>query len=331
MKGDSCYASDYILRELIYFKVKKQEESDLEIIFTDKIELPDSYICLLKDLYYKNGCVYVMFADGMLSVSIKDLPSKHIKIISEKKTSPEIVFSVVEKIMSLKLLEKNFCLLHAASCNEHGQTILFSSLPGTGKTSWILDKCSNGAFFLSDDLVIVDRNGNIFAYPRAFTLGKQHKDFFNIYISKNKYFQCKYKLLKFCLYIFSLLALPFPGFKKRVQKYSISKDYFRIQIKDIIPDVNIVRKSQVDKIVLAFNAKGDLEGGVWGTKRIVNFLINNTNRELIKFIYLHFFAFLAYGDECSIQIKNYLKKVLFKQKRIVYSLTNNSRIEILKI
>lgn len=321
---------EYILRELKYFRATTLEKVNLVIRFVEKIISPDSHVCLLKDLHYKEGLLYFNFTEGKLYLPIKDLPNEQMTIIAEKTVLPYTIFLTIEKIMYLKLLEKDFCFLHAASYNDSKQTILYSSLPGTGKTNWILGKCSNGVLFLSDDLTIIDRKGFIFAYPRAFTLGKYHKKFFNIYLkSMNKYTRFRYNFLKYCLSLFVIFAIPFPRLKRKIKKYLISIDYFRIRIEDVIPNLKILRKARLDKIILAFKTDSALdEKTQWNNKRVVNFLIHNTNRELFKFVYLHFLAFFSYGDDYSNKIKHYLSSLFFKQQRIIYSIVNNCQTEI---
>jgi glycosyltransferase involved in cell wall biosynthesis len=79
--------------------------------------------------------------------------------------------NVIEPILRWALVRKDYVLLHAACVAVDGLAVLVTAQTDTGKTSTILRAVDNySCSFLSDDMTIVNRNGEVWSYPKPLTI-----------------------------------------------------------------------------------------------------------------------------------------------------------------
>jgi dolichol-phosphate mannosyltransferase len=78
---------------------------------------------------------------------------------------------VVELILRWSFVRKGYALVHAACVSFDGQAVLVTAQTDTGKTSTILRTVDNYACsFLSDDMTILSRDGQVMSYPKPLTI-----------------------------------------------------------------------------------------------------------------------------------------------------------------
>jgi dolichol-phosphate mannosyltransferase len=100
------------------------------------------------------------------------------KNIVEVAVSPILRYSlhvlytnVVEPILRWTFVRKGYALVHAACVSANGKAILVTARTDTGKTSTILRTVDNYACsFLSDDMTIVSKDGQVMSYPKPLTI-----------------------------------------------------------------------------------------------------------------------------------------------------------------
>jgi len=79
--------------------------------------------------------------------------------------------NVVEPVLRWGFVRKGYALVHAACIAFDGQAVLVTARTDTGKTSTILRAVDNYACsFLSDDMTIVSRNGQVMSFPKPLTI-----------------------------------------------------------------------------------------------------------------------------------------------------------------
>jgi dolichol-phosphate mannosyltransferase len=79
--------------------------------------------------------------------------------------------NVVEPILRWTFVRKGYALVHAACVAFDGQAVLVTARTDTGKTSTILRTVDNYACsFLSDDMTIVSKDGQVMSYPKPLTI-----------------------------------------------------------------------------------------------------------------------------------------------------------------
>ena len=86
--------------------------------------------------------------------------------------SPHVLYTnVVEPILRWSFVRQGYALVHAACVSFDGQAVLVTAQTDTGKTSTILRTVDNYACsFLSDDMTIVSRDGQVMSYPKPLTI-----------------------------------------------------------------------------------------------------------------------------------------------------------------
>ena len=79
--------------------------------------------------------------------------------------------NIIEPILRWTMVRKGYALVHAASIAVDGQAVLITAKTDTGKTSTILRAVDNySCTFLSDDMTIVSRDGQVWSYPKPLTI-----------------------------------------------------------------------------------------------------------------------------------------------------------------
>ena len=315
--------------EFKYFKVDNLNEINLEIIFVDKIKVPDKSICLLKDFIYENGTFYFNFSGSTLCVPIKDICKENMVVLSEKKTPEWMIFYVIEKILHIKLLEKDLCFFHAAGIRENGKTVVYSSLQSGGKTGWAFRGLRNKAGFFGDDLILVNRSGYVFSYPRRININKYHGSYYrkflkslprNIYI-KHRAFILFLRLLRNLLQLHRVV-------KRRIDGLIESKNIFRVNVNQIFPEVEINNNKKIDKLIIALKTYTRQQiFEKWELKRSINFILRNTNNERLAHVEKYMRAFFAFGDCHSFTVKKYIAELMKKEVNTVSRILKKCEIE----
>lgn len=140
------------------------------------------------------------YRDVFCSLSINLSGNSYLKVSKLLWLSRHVLYvNLVEPILRLMLIPKGYALLHLACLERNGEGIMISAPPDTGKTSCILkclkennkkekkdnnekenkkenNKNEIGFSLLSDDMVIVSENGDIFSYPKPFTISSHTLD-----------------------------------------------------------------------------------------------------------------------------------------------------------
>lgn len=86
--------------------------------------------------------------------------------------SPHVVYTnIVEALLRFVLVSKGYMLLHSACITVDGRNVMLSAKTDTGKTGTILRLLrERGGEFLSDDMTILDGNGQALCYPKPLTI-----------------------------------------------------------------------------------------------------------------------------------------------------------------
>jgi glycosyltransferase involved in cell wall biosynthesis len=90
------------------------------------------------------------------------------------KLSPHVLYTnVVEPILRWTLVQKGYALVHGACACVDGRAALVTARTDTGKTTTILRLLTHHPLsFLSDDMVILRRDGQLLCYPKPLTISR---------------------------------------------------------------------------------------------------------------------------------------------------------------
>jgi dolichol-phosphate mannosyltransferase len=86
--------------------------------------------------------------------------------------SPHVVYTnVLEALLRFVLISRDRMLLHSACVELDGVGVMLSALTDTGKTATVLRLLrEHGGRFLSDDMTVVDADGNAVCFPKPLTI-----------------------------------------------------------------------------------------------------------------------------------------------------------------
>jgi len=87
------------------------------------------------------------------------------------RSSHVVYANIIEPLLRFAMVSRGYMLLHSACVEFHGIGVMLSALTDTGKTGTVLRLLrEHGARFLSDDMTIVDAEGNACCFPKPLTI-----------------------------------------------------------------------------------------------------------------------------------------------------------------
>ena len=99
--------------------------------------------------------------------------------------------NLINSVTRIKQIQNGYLPIHAACVSNDEHTILIPAFPNVGKTLSCLQLLKEGYKYISDDTVLVDKNG--YAYLTSFSAGIGQRDFLKFIkpddIGKWKYYQ----------------------------------------------------------------------------------------------------------------------------------------------
>lgn len=175
MEIDSNYKwYDTLIPNIPMFETSKEEfnkiKTKIRICYSKNLELKDSYEVVPYIFINRNTN---QFYD-----------KKYGCIISKEKDGYSIQCSQecnewVMMLLEYCLLKNNATFIHSAGVAKNGQAYVFPSWGGVGKTASVAKLIREENYkLLGDDLVILDKDGNVYAFPKKFVLYAYHRNLF---------------------------------------------------------------------------------------------------------------------------------------------------------
>lgn len=152
------------------FSVDRLEDVDIEIEIS-KTKLPENSAVGKETGYHiiDGGIFWNCHRKlGLWQVCIKGIESNKLRVSfwGNSISSKYLAMHILEPLINIKLATKGCVMLHGSAIQTEGKTYVFCSKPGIGKTSLamhLLEKAN--ANFLSDEFVILSRNGEVYNFP----------------------------------------------------------------------------------------------------------------------------------------------------------------------
>ena len=160
-----------------YFLIKKEEveedfEPDVEIIQENlDVVRPPIGIARSRNYFYwiKGSTLFMDYAAPFINTKlvIDDLAGKtKIKVTKALNRFGRVELPSFNSMLDIKLIQKNFALLHSGCLNYKGQCFIITASRDIGKTSTVLSLFDGKDFkFMSDDLTIISKKGEAYSYP----------------------------------------------------------------------------------------------------------------------------------------------------------------------
>lgn len=171
------------------FKVGEVSDPDINIEVKKDINFSKEGLNRLDFWFYgKEGGDFVYYEDTFFGVKnkvlLKNIDGKT-EVYVTKPTlrldrfypprSRKSFKDLIDTIIRIKQIQKGYLNIHAACLSKDNSAILFAAFPNVGKTLSTLQLLKEGSRYLSDDTVLVDRNGK--AYLTSFPSAIGYEDF----------------------------------------------------------------------------------------------------------------------------------------------------------
>ena len=162
--GIIAIESEVRLPELEYFMVPELSRP------------PDLRLRMERRKHPRSSDQSIRYDDGLgkygFELSIVPGDCTEIQVSTLVKYSPHVLYTnVFEPLLRWTFVRKGYALVHAACVAPDGQGILITAKTDTGKTTTILRLLENSNYaFLSDDMSILGRDGQLLNYPKPLTI-----------------------------------------------------------------------------------------------------------------------------------------------------------------
>jgi dolichol-phosphate mannosyltransferase len=174
--GVVTIGSQILLPELEYFRAQQVTSEELDITVrvgevgsrslrrrAAMTRHPEPAVIRYEEHLGRIGANFcARFADDRIDIDVGPLLAR---------SSHVVYTNVIEPLLRFVMVSRGYMLLHAACVEMDGTGIMLSALTDTGKTGTILRLIrEHGCRFLSDDMTIIDAEGNAFGFPKPLTI-----------------------------------------------------------------------------------------------------------------------------------------------------------------
>lgn len=164
--------------QLDFFSIPYDANTKFDVIINDYSSKPSYINCQVASDYYYFQNELLDIPDHNLCF---DISGEVHRYYIDSFTLP------VNLIIQLALQRKGKTLVHSASISYEGVSILLPALGGIGKTTLVSEVMKKGGSLYGDDMCIIDKDGNMYAYPIDFSVYHYHYELLGIQRSfKNK-------------------------------------------------------------------------------------------------------------------------------------------------
>ena len=237
----------------------KDSETDKVLIVRDikELNIPDYAVVVPDNAYYFDGIFYSIEAQ----IAFRFLDNGiEFWAFGNAWYLPYMIQLILE--------EEGKTFIHGAGVAVNGEGILISAFGGIGKTCFIANAIKkSGVKLLGDDLIMVDKDGYCYSYPRPFCLYEYHKKLFPQFFenkkihyetfSPDRYFLRIQRHLKMWLHIKDKIVydyLPvspihlFPQEKLQLERVPIKRLYV-MRRKKGIREIERYKGTNIEKVV----------------------------------------------------------------------------------
>jgi glycosyltransferase involved in cell wall biosynthesis len=170
--------SDVALPELESFRIDEVPERPSIRVHIGRLNRRQSD--LVKALLFRTRfqARHLRYEEGLgplgFSVDFSSGPSFEIVAAPLLRLSPHVLYTnVVEPVLRWTFVTKGYALVHGACIAAEDEATLITAKTDTGKTTTILKVLDARAYeFLSDDLTLVNEEGDVLSYPKPLTISR---------------------------------------------------------------------------------------------------------------------------------------------------------------
>ena len=194
-----------LINELKLYNSITTNKIDVKIHFTPKlIQLNEQYISPNIHTTTRNGfladygcCKILYLKEDILKIYIEIRKSSFIQKFKsfDFNTTVEAVGTILHELVLIPMIYffDNLTIIHASSFKniKSGETYIIGGTGGVGKTSLELLYCKKNNFsFISDDIAVIDDNGNIYpnlSYPKIYAYNATNNNLTKLILSDDTF------------------------------------------------------------------------------------------------------------------------------------------------
>ena len=252
-----------IEKQFTFYRSTKEISHIVGVISqNERLKLPDGVCELVKDLLYEDNERLYIITGGVIKIEAQ---KDNFLIEYTSKSSGGMVFHIMEVLIRFYAPLYEIMFLHASGFVIDNRVTLINAFGGSGKTEVMLKALLNGAGFIADDLIIVNKDGQVFPYPALIPLRIHHYD--DNLLAKLKIPKYKWKLANFCYkksgritrrifnsmnikyFVRNLPYVAFTGKETQLKYYDVDHFYW-IESSDITSFKEIKKQNFYDKMVV---------------------------------------------------------------------------------
>ena len=116
------------------------------------------------------GLAITDFSGSLARIDFENLGTSPYQITCDKDFDQYFFASLLEYIIYLEFVHLGYSFCHASSFVFEGKTILCPAWRNVGKTNLLLSFLKDGAQYLSDDWILINRKGSLLSLPKRINL-----------------------------------------------------------------------------------------------------------------------------------------------------------------
>lgn len=167
----------YFDKELHVFASKRKCEKNIIIQEKEKFNIVGCNILERFENYaFNRNSIYIRLRNGYVRLP-RDISENTIVIEYERSVKEDyMLFAIFKYFLRKSLIEKGFSLTHASCVARNDKAHVFIAWMHTGKTNIMLQMLKNGYKYLSDDKIILSKDGYAYPYPKKINLFSYNLD-----------------------------------------------------------------------------------------------------------------------------------------------------------
>lgn len=246
---------DYMRQRYSLFIEDYMSHPDIKINFVDKLELKNCEY--LGDVAAYDANNFYLFDHKRNKVNILfDEARDNFNVSCEKAfDTTTLCISILEELLEYLLIRNNATFIHASCVFYKGQCIILHGWRGGGKTSTLLNFLMNGAEYMSDDVVIISKQGNAFPFTTGINLTEfNFREFPELRKARRIRFSLELCIKKMLSRLYRLSAcIPLSTIKKVGDDINKINTYYlvianNVSFKKLFPQGKIRKSSSINRI-----------------------------------------------------------------------------------
>lgn len=163
--------SHFLQKELASSLVETPQTSpDITVSFRPESISPSSYSVKDSVSYDSKGPFLFDKNFRLCRIDLAQIGNKNLSVVCDPEFNPHFFAIILEALVQVYLFSFESFFCHASAFEYEGKVILCPAWRNSGKTDLMLSFMSEGARYIADDWVVINKQGEIEGYPKRINL-----------------------------------------------------------------------------------------------------------------------------------------------------------------